>query len=70
MALDKGFNKVDGYDYIGEDYKEIGNYASSEKTYQKMIAVFTIIIRDIHYKHYFIIRLKSRLQLCRKISIK
>lgn len=40
MALDNGFNKVDGYDYIGEDYKEIGNYVSSEKTYQKMIAVF------------------------------
>ena len=40
LALDNGFNKVDGYYYIGNAYKETGDYENSEKTFQKMMAVF------------------------------
>jgi len=40
LALDNGFNKVDGYYSIGNAYKEIGDYANSSKIFQKMIAIF------------------------------
>ncbi|MBU3101262.1 MULTISPECIES: serine/threonine-protein kinase [Clostridium] len=40
LALNNGFNKVDGYYSIGNAYEKIGSYVNSEKTFEKMINMF------------------------------
>ncbi|WP_298838343.1 serine/threonine-protein kinase [Clostridium sp.] len=42
LALDNGFNKIDGYYSIGNAYEEIGDYKNSEKTFKRMISVFPV----------------------------